>query len=98
MIKGILYYKFENAAVSFGPTLRRWGQKMYRAGMAAQGNMAHEDAPVPSLRCVPISDSKYPKLLSVSISKTISQPLFSPSKTLWLNKNKGVSVYKFINS
>jgi len=26
--------------------------------------MAHEDAPVPSLRCVPISDSKYPKLLS----------------------------------
>lgn len=72
MIKGILYYKFENAAVSFGPTLRRWGQNMYRAGMAAQGNMAHEDAPVPSLRCVPISDSKYPKLLSVSISHNFS--------------------------
>jgi len=28
-----------------------------------QGEMGHEDILVPSLRCVPISDAKYPKLL-----------------------------------
>ena len=28
-----------------------------------QGDMANEERLVPSLRCVPISDSKYPKLL-----------------------------------
>jgi carbonic anhydrase/acetyltransferase-like protein (isoleucine patch superfamily) len=31
--------------------------------MASQGAMGHEDTRVPSLRCVPISDSKYPRLL-----------------------------------
>ena len=34
--------------------------------MASQGAMGHEDTRVPSLRCVPISDSKYPRLLDVS--------------------------------
>lgn len=31
--------------------------------MAAQGAMAHCDTVVPSLRCVPISASKFPRLL-----------------------------------
>jgi len=31
--------------------------------MAAQGVAAHEDTLVPSLRCVPISASKFPRLL-----------------------------------
>ena len=31
--------------------------------MTFQGDLAHEDRLVPSMRCIPISDSKYPKLL-----------------------------------
>lgn len=31
--------------------------------MSYQGNLAHEDTLVPSLRCVPTSASKFPKLL-----------------------------------
>ena len=66
MLKGLLYYKLDNLTVSMGPQLRSWGQSLFRAGMAAQGASAHEDTMQPSLRCVPISDSKYPKLLDVS--------------------------------
>ena len=66
MFKGVLYYKLENSFVSLGPKLRSAGQSLFRAGMASQGAMGHEDTRVPSLRCVPISDSKYPRLLDVS--------------------------------
>ncbi len=66
LARGLLYYKLENTAVSMGPKFRAWGQSLFRAGMAAQGAMAHEDTMQPSMRCVPISDSKYPKLLDVS--------------------------------
>ena len=68
MFKGVLYFKLENSVAGYGPTLRKWGQQLFRAGMASQGAMGHEDTRVPSLRCVPISDSKYPRLLSVSLS------------------------------
>jgi hypothetical protein len=53
----------ENATVSMGPRFRAWGQSLFKAGMAAQGASGHQDTMQPSLRCVPISDSKYPKLL-----------------------------------
>jgi hypothetical protein len=66
MLKGILYYKFENLTVQMGPIFRNWGQSLFRSGLAFQGASAHEDKIVPSLRCVPISASKYPKLLDVS--------------------------------
>ena len=66
LFKGALYYKLENMTVGLAPTLRRWGQNLYRQGMASQGAMAHEDTLVPSLRCVPISNSKFPRLLDVS--------------------------------
>ncbi len=68
MFKGALYYKLENMTIGMGPNLRRWGQNMFRAGMANQGAMAHEDTAQPSLRCVPISASKFPRLLDVSIT------------------------------
>lgn len=63
MLKGILFYKLENMTHKVGPVLRKWGQGIYRAGVANQGASGHEDYAVPSLRCVPISDSKYPRLL-----------------------------------
>jgi len=63
MFKGVLYYKLENSLVSLGPRLRAAGQSLFRQGAAAQGAMGSEDTRVPSLRCVPISDSKYPRLL-----------------------------------
>ena len=66
MLKGVLYYKLENSAVSLGPKLRQMGQSLFRSGMASQVAMGHEDTRVPSLRCAPISDSKYPRLLDVS--------------------------------
>lgn len=67
MLKGVLYFKLENATVSLGPIFRQWGQQLFRQGMAMQGVSAHEDTLVPSLRCVPVSESKYPKLLDVHI-------------------------------
>lgn len=80
MIKGALYYRLENLTVSFGPTLRRVGQNLFRQGIASQGAMAHEDTIVPSLRCVPISDSKYPKLLDVSPNNVLlPTPLLNSS-------------------
>lgn len=63
MLKGVLYYKLENMTVKVGPAFRRVGNSLFRAGMANQADAAHEDYMVPSLRCVPISDSKYPRLL-----------------------------------
>lgn len=63
MLKGVLYYKLENMTHKVGPVLRKWGQGIYRAGVANQGASGHEDYAVPSLRCVPISESKYPRLL-----------------------------------
>jgi len=33
MFKGILYYKLENLTVSFAPSLRQWGQQLFRQGM-----------------------------------------------------------------
>ena len=66
MLKGVLYYKLENVTVGLGPSFRKWGQSLFRAGMAAQGDSAHEDTLQPSLRCIPTSDSKYPRLLDVS--------------------------------
>lgn len=67
MLKGVLFYKLENAAFALGPSIRALGQTLFRQGMTLQGASAHEDRIVPSLRCVPISESKYPKLLSVSL-------------------------------
>ena len=66
MFKGVLYFKLENSFAGLAPKLRQMGQSMFRAGMANQGAMGHEDTRVPSLRCVPISDSKFPRLLDVS--------------------------------
>lgn len=68
MFKGVLYFKLENLTCRvLGPMFRRQGQKLYQRGVALQGAVGHEDRLVPSLRCVAISDSKYPKLLDVTI-------------------------------
>lgn len=66
MFKSVLYYKLENlTARLLGPMFRRTGQSLYQSGVAFQGALGHEDRLVPSLRCIPISDAKYPKLLDV---------------------------------
>ena len=66
MLKGVLYFKLESVTSRFlGPLMRHTGQSMYRAGVASQGSIGHEDRIVPSMRCVPISDAKYPRLLDV---------------------------------
>jgi len=67
MLKGVLYYRLENMAVRMGPLFRNWGQSLFKSGMTFQGESAHADTIVPSLRCVPTSTGKYPKLLDVSI-------------------------------
>ncbi len=66
MLKGVLYFKLENlTARVIGPIFRRTGQSVYRRGVAFQGDIGHEDRLVPSLRCITISDAKYPRLLDV---------------------------------
>jgi hypothetical protein len=68
MFKGVLYYKLENLTNSaVGPIFRRLGQQLFNRGLALQGEAGHQDVLVPSLRCVPISEAKYPKLLDVCI-------------------------------
>ena len=68
MLKGILYFKLENfAARVLGPMARRTGQSLFNRGTQMQGEFHNNDRLVPSLRCVPISDAKYPKLLDVSL-------------------------------
>ena len=81
MLKGALYYKLENMTISLAPSLRGWGQSLFRSGMANQGVAAHEDTIVPSLRCVPISASKFPRLLDVST--TLIQYVFNHLFTLY---------------
>ncbi len=67
MFKGVLYFKLENfTAKVIAPMFRRTGQNMYNKGVALQAPFGHEDRLVPSMRCIPISDSKFPKLLDVS--------------------------------
>jgi len=67
MLKGVLYFKLENfTARVLGPLFRRTGQAIYAQGVTFQGEDGHEDRLVPSLRCVPISDAKYPRLLDVT--------------------------------
>ena len=67
MLKGILYYKFENlTARVLGPFLRRTGQSLFNRGSRMQGELANNDRLMPSLRCVAISDAMYPRLLDVS--------------------------------
>jgi carbonic anhydrase/acetyltransferase-like protein (isoleucine patch superfamily) len=61
--KGALYYKLENATVSMAPRIRKMGRDLFKQGNEMQGEMAHKDYMVPSLRCVPISNSKYPRTL-----------------------------------
>lgn len=66
MFKGVLFYKLENfTARVLAPLFRRTGQQIYAAGVQYEGDLKSEDRLVPSLRCVPISDAKYPKLLDV---------------------------------
>lgn len=66
MLKGVLYFKLENfTARVVAPFFRSTGQNLFRQGVHMQGRFGHDDRLVPSLRCVPISDAKYPKLLDV---------------------------------
>ena len=70
MLKGLAYYRLENAYVALGPSFRKWGQSLFRSGMVAQGASAYEDTVQPSLRCVAVSDSKFPRLLDVGAIDT----------------------------
>ena len=66
MFKGVLYFKLETlTARVLGPIFRRTGQSIYHSGVSMQGEYGHEDRLVPSTRCIPISDAKYPRLLDV---------------------------------
>lgn len=66
MLKGILFYKLENLTTKvIGPFFRRTGQAMYNYGNTLQEDLANNDRLVPSMRCIPISNSKFPKLLDV---------------------------------
>lgn len=62
-LKGHLFYKLENLTHKLGPMVRKQGQDLIKQGMALQGEMGHTDTMQPSLRCIPISNQKYPKAL-----------------------------------
>ena len=60
---GPFFYRLENMTFRAAPAIRGWGQNLFRQGMALQGEGAHCDTMQPSLRCVPVSSSKYPRAL-----------------------------------
>jgi carbonic anhydrase/acetyltransferase-like protein (isoleucine patch superfamily) len=63
VFKGALFYKLDSIFYNLGPRVRKVGQDLFNYGNKLQGSMGHRDTMVPSLRCVPISNSKYPKSL-----------------------------------
>jgi hypothetical protein len=63
VFKGVLFYKLDAFTHRLGPKIRKMGQDLFNKGMELQGPMAHKDTMVPSLRCVPISSTKYPRTL-----------------------------------
>ena len=60
---GSLFWRLENVTFKTGPSLRRLGRNWFAQGMELQGTAAHTDTMQPSLRCIPISSSKYPRAL-----------------------------------
>jgi len=58
-----LFYQLEHLAARTGPKIRAAGQHLARQGLAMQGEAGHEDTMQPSLRCIPVSKSKYPRAL-----------------------------------
>ena len=62
-MKGALYYKIDSLIYNLGPKIRQVGQNLFKQGLALQGEMGHSDKLQPSLRSIPISNSKYPKSL-----------------------------------
>ena len=89
MFKGTLYYSLENMKIGLAPSLRKWGQNLFRQGMANQGAMAHEDTLVPSLRCVPVSASKFPRLLDVSLTSDNNTFYSEPMSHLYVSLFSG---------
>lgn len=65
MFKRIVFHNLEKTVVTgLGPALRKWGQSLFNTGVDMVGEDGHRDRLVPSLRCVPINDKVYPKLLT----------------------------------
>lgn len=64
MFTRVFFYKLDNIITTkLGPQIRTWGQNMFRKGVELQGEFANPDVLVPSLRCVPLSNNVYPRLL-----------------------------------
>lgn len=65
MLKRVLFHKMDKATVTtLGPMLRRWGQSVFNTGVNYCGEDCHKDQLVRSLRCVPLNNKVFPKLLS----------------------------------
>ena len=65
MFKRILYHKLEKLTVnSIGPSIRKWGQVLFKTGTEYCGDDQHTDKLVKSLRCVPLNNKVFPKLLT----------------------------------
>ena len=65
MLKRVLYHKLERFTVtSWAPRLRRWGQGLFATGTEYCGDDQHTDRLVKSLRCIPLNNKVYPKLLT----------------------------------
>ncbi len=64
MFRGYFFTKLENTTVKYiAPLFRTVGQSLYDSGTAIGGRYLSNDRLVPSLRCVPISGSKFPRTL-----------------------------------
>lgn len=92
MFKRIFYHKMEKYTVtSLGPMLRKWGQSVFNTGVEMAGPDAHRDTLVKSLRCVPLNNKVFPKLLSADWvapnATVIGDVELSSGSSLWHTTN-----------
>ena len=88
MFKRVLFHKLEKFTVqTLGPTIRKWGQQIYKTGTEFTGDDQPHDELVKSLRCVPISNKVFPKLLSADWiapnATVIGDVEFGEGSSLW---------------
>jgi serine acetyltransferase len=88
MFKRVLFHKLEKFTVqTLAPTIRKWGQQIYRAGTEYTGDDQQHDELVKSLRCVPINDKVFPKLLTADWiapnATVIGDVEFGSGSSLW---------------
>lgn len=65
MLGRFIYHQIDKFCVTkAGPQLRKWGQGIFNTGLDYCGDNHHRDPLRKSLRCIPLNNKVFPKLLT----------------------------------